>query len=46
MGRCSDGELSLDRIADMVRGADVIALQEVERFWKRTGMTDQPLRPI
>lgn len=37
-----DGENDLDRIAEVVEGADVIALQEVERFWPRSGMVDQP----
>lgn len=37
-----DGKYDLARIADTVRGADVIALQEVERYWQRSGMTDQP----
>jgi endonuclease/exonuclease/phosphatase family metal-dependent hydrolase len=37
-----DGHMNLDRIADAVDGADVIALQEVERFWPRSGMVDQP----
>lgn len=37
-----DGRIDLGRIADTVRGADVVALQEVERFWKRSGMCDQP----
>ena len=37
-----DGRYDLARIAETVRGADVIALQEVERFWRRSGMTDQP----
>jgi endonuclease/exonuclease/phosphatase family metal-dependent hydrolase len=32
----------LERIADAVHGADIIALQEVERFWERSGMVDQP----
>ena len=40
MGR--GGRIDLERIADTVRGADVVALQEVERFWKRSGMRDQP----
>ena len=35
---------NLRRIADTVQGADIIALQEVERFWHRSGMTDQPER--
>ena len=37
-----DGKFDVGRAAETVRGADVIALQEVERFWKRSGMTDQP----
>ncbi len=41
-GRGRDGRFDLDRIADMVSGADVIALQEVERFWSRSGDVDQP----
>ncbi len=36
-----DGRYDLDRTARVVEGADVIALQEVERFWKRSGMADQ-----
>ena len=36
-----DGCVDLERIADAVRGADVITLQEVERFWKRSAMSDQ-----
>ena len=38
----SDGRYDLERIARIVDGADVIALQEVERFWKRSGLDDQP----
>ena len=41
-GRGRDGRFDLDRIADAVSGADVIALQEVERFWSRSGGADQP----
>ncbi|MEO1091487.1 MAG: endonuclease/exonuclease/phosphatase family protein [Pseudomonadota bacterium] len=37
-----DGHYDLARIADEVRDADVIALQEVERFWQRSGEVDQP----
>jgi endonuclease/exonuclease/phosphatase family metal-dependent hydrolase len=37
-----DGRFDLTRIADTVRGADVIALQEVERNAARGGMADQP----
>ena len=37
-----DGAVDPARIARAVTGADVIALQEVERFSQRTGMQDQP----
>ena len=37
-----DGRYDLERIAEALYGADVIALQEVERHWPRTGMADQP----
>jgi len=37
-----DDRFDLGRIAETVRSADIIALQEVERFWPRTGMVDQP----
>jgi endonuclease/exonuclease/phosphatase family metal-dependent hydrolase len=36
-----DGKNDLARIVGEIRGADVIALQEVERHWKRTGYADQ-----
>jgi endonuclease/exonuclease/phosphatase family metal-dependent hydrolase len=38
-----DGRFDLDRTARTLAGADVIALQEVERFWPRSGMLDQPV---
>lgn len=41
-GRGRDGRFDLARIASEVAGADVIALQEVERFWRRSGGVDQP----
>ena len=41
-GKGKDGNYDLHRIVNEVRGADVIALQEVERFWHRSGMVDQP----
>ncbi|MGQ0662451.1 MAG: endonuclease/exonuclease/phosphatase family protein [Pseudomonadota bacterium] len=41
-GRGRDGRFDLARIAAAVEGADVIALQEVDRFYRRTGLTDQP----
>jgi len=37
-----DERFDLGRIAETVRGADIIALQEVERFWPRSGKVDQP----
>lgn len=41
-GRGRDGVFDLERIVAAVAGADVIALQEVERFWQRSGLSDQP----
>lgn len=41
-GLGSDGVYDLARIADEVASADVIALQEVDRYWKRSGMVDSP----
>ncbi len=35
-----DQKIDLGRIADTVNDADIIALQEVERYWKHSGMTD------
>ena len=37
-----DGNYNLERIADVIKGADIIALQEVERHWCRTNFDDQP----
>ncbi|MCK5622306.1 MAG: hydrolase, partial [Alphaproteobacteria bacterium] len=41
-GLGKDGRFDLERIASEVDGADIIALQEVERHWKRSGNVDQP----
>jgi endonuclease/exonuclease/phosphatase family metal-dependent hydrolase len=41
-GLGKDGRYDLERIAAAVADADIIALQEVERFWQRSGMVDQP----
>jgi endonuclease/exonuclease/phosphatase family metal-dependent hydrolase len=38
-----DGRYDLARIAGEVADAEVIALQEVERFWQRSGTVDEPL---
>ena len=40
-GTGKDGEVSLPRIAEEIAAADLIALQEVERFWSRSGYQDQ-----
>ncbi len=40
-GKGNDGRYDLERIAGEVAGADVIALQEVECYWKRSGDVDQ-----
>ncbi len=41
-GLGKDGRFDLERIASEVDGADIIALQEVERHWRRSGNDDQP----
>lgn len=41
-GKGKDGRYDLARIADEVAGADIIALQEVECFWARSGNVHQP----
>lgn len=43
-GKGQDGLINLPRIAEEVRGADIIALQEVDRYWPHTGMIDQVAR--
>lgn len=40
-GQGQDGCLDLARIAEAACGADIIALQEVDRYWQRTGGVDQ-----
>jgi endonuclease/exonuclease/phosphatase family metal-dependent hydrolase len=40
--RGKDERYDLRRIVETIRGADIIALQEVQRFWPRTNMSDQP----
>jgi endonuclease/exonuclease/phosphatase family metal-dependent hydrolase len=41
-GKGKDGRYDLARIAGEIEHADVIALQEVERFWQRSGACDEP----
>ena len=36
-----DGRTNVSRIASEVEKADIICLQEIDRYWKRTGMIDQ-----
>ena len=43
-GKGRDGRIDLDRIARTIRGADVIALQEVERHWRPQAHPDQAAR--
>ena len=40
-GTGKDGAVDLSRIASEIASADVIATQEVVRFWSRSNMTDQ-----
>lgn len=40
-GKGRDGLFDLERIAAELAGADLVALQEVERFWPRSGNVDQ-----
>ncbi|MBB3237225.1 endonuclease/exonuclease/phosphatase family protein [Phyllobacterium endophyticum] len=35
-------QYDIEKIADTIRGGDIIALQEVERLWDRSGNVDQP----
>jgi len=42
-GRGRDRKYDLARIAAEVRAADIIALQEVDRFWERSGCVDSPI---
>lgn len=37
-----DTRYDLGRIAEAVRDADIIALQEVDRYWQRSGCVDSP----
>lgn len=41
-GLGKDSRFDLERIASEIDGADIIALQEVERYWQRSGNIDQP----
>ena len=41
-GLGKDNRYDLARIAGEVEAADIIALQEVERHWQRSGCVDSP----
>ncbi len=41
-GLGTDQNIDLERIANTVKDADIIAFQEVERFWNHSGNIDQP----
>lgn len=41
-GLGADGRYDLPRIAAEIAEADIIALQEVDRYWQRSGMVDGP----
>ncbi len=38
----ADGVYDLTRAAEVIAGADIACLQEVDRHWSRTGFDDQP----
>lgn len=40
-GRGKDERFDIERVASEARGADIIAMQEVERFGERSGLVDQ-----
>ncbi len=40
-GSGMDGRFDITRTAEAIQAGDIIALQEVERFWKRSGEIDQ-----
>jgi endonuclease/exonuclease/phosphatase family metal-dependent hydrolase len=40
--RGRDDRIDIDRMTAAVGQADILALQEIERHWKRSGETDQP----
>lgn len=41
-GLGADNKYDLARIAGEIADGDIIALQEVDRFWKRSGLVDSP----
>ena len=45
-GRGRDDRVDLERQAEIVRSYDLIGLQEVDRYWRRTGDIDQMARLV
>lgn len=37
-----DGQVSLERVAQAIAQGDIVFLSEVDRFWLRSGLRDQP----
>lgn len=37
-----DGQVSLERVAEAIAQADIVFVNEVDRFWLRSGLRDQP----
>ncbi len=40
-GKGKDGKVDIDRIIGEIDGADIVALQEIDRHWPRTDFADQ-----
>jgi len=40
-GKGQDGESNLYRVAETIKETDVACLQEIEKFWQRSGFVDQ-----
>jgi len=40
-GKGQKGKHNLYRVAEVIKEADIICLQEIEKFWQRSGFVDQ-----
>jgi len=40
-GKDQDGESNLYRVAEAIKEADVVCIQEIEKFWQRSGFVNQ-----
>jgi endonuclease/exonuclease/phosphatase family metal-dependent hydrolase len=45
-GKGRDGRYDIDRVADVLVGADIIGLQEIEAYWERSGNIHQVERIV